>query len=90
MAEAGNESCEEIEESIPDSLPDLIEVTSIKSTDDEQGSTQNDSSNRPSCIAEKAEQRSLFGPEGFEGQLDLKRSYLEIQIGNKNTIDDLD
>ena len=37
MAEAGNESCEEIEESIPDSLPDLIEVVSIRSTDDEQG-----------------------------------------------------
>ena len=81
LAEAGSESCEEIEESIPDSLPDLI---------DEQGTTQNDSSNRPSCIAEKAEQRSLFGPEGFEGQLDLKRSYLEIQLGNKSTIEDLD
>ena len=76
---------EEIEESIPDSLPDLIEAT-----DDEQGTTQDDSSNRPSCIAEKAEQRSLFGPEGFEGQLDLKRSYLEIQLGNKSTIEDLD
>ena len=85
MAEAGNESCEEIEESIPDSLPDLIEAT-----DDKQGSTENDSSNRPSCITERAEQRSLFGPEDFEGQLDLKRSYLEIQIGNKSTIDDLD
>ena len=90
MAEAGTESCEEIEESIPDSLPDLIEVASIRSTDDEQGATQDDSSNRPSCIAEKAEQRSLFGPEGFEGQLDLKRSYLEIQLGNKSTIEDLD
>ena len=82
LAEAGNESCEEIEESIPDSLPDLIEAT-----DDEQESTD---WNRPSCIAERAEQRSLFGPEGFEGQLDLKRSYLEIQIGNKSTLDDLD
>ena len=89
LAEAGSESCEETEESIPDSLPELIEAT-----DDEQESmpvtAHQDSSNRLSCIAERAEQRSLFGPEGFEGQLDLKRSYLEIQIGNKSTLDDLD
>ena len=88
LAEAGNETSEEIEESYSDSLPDLVEVASIRSTDDEPELTN--CGERPSCIAEQAEQHSLFRPEGFEGQLDIKRSYLKVELGKKSTLDDLD
>ena len=87
LAEAGNEISEEVEESYPDSLPDLIET---EPTDEEEHEVT-ECSERPSCVAEQAEQRSLFGPEGFEGQLDIKRSYVRNKTNKaKQTLEDLD
>ena len=71
-------------ESYPDSLPDLVE---IESEEEENEVTQ--CNERPSCIADQAEKRSLFGPQGFEG--DLKRSYWELKTNKaKQTLEDLD
>ena len=64
----------------------------IESAEEENEATQYE---RPSCIAEQAEKRSLFGPEGFEG--DLKRSYWELKTNKakqaldlKESLEDLD
>ena len=90
MVDDGNDKSDEDGESYPDSLPDLVE---IEPEDEENRTTKYNE--RPSCIAEQAEKRSLFGPEGFEG--DLKRSYWELKTNKakqaldlKQTLEDLD
>ena len=89
MIDDEQDKSDEDGESYPDSLPDLVE---IEPADEENEATQCE---RPSCIAEQAEKRSLFGPEGFEG--DLKRSYWELKTNKakqaldlKESLEDLD